>query len=149
MYFPLTVGTSRIRVRLWCIGWHRQRPDTDIPQPLVGRFSHSFVSGGTFIVRLLTYRTNDRGVAFGTTPLSRNIFISDASQYLPRGFLTWLFERDNSPGSVRLRENGKYAREVAKGLIDAKRNNMRNGEVGKDVLSLLSTCFRECWRFIE
>jgi hypothetical protein len=41
-----------------------------------------------------------------------------------------------------MRDNAKYAREVAKNLIDAKRRNMRNGEMGKDVLSLLSECFR-------
>ena len=41
-----------------------------------------------------------------------------------------------------MRENGRYAREVAKRLISAKRGDMQNGEVGRDVLSLLSTCFR-------
>ncbi|KAF9789656.1 cytochrome P450 [Thelephora terrestris] len=76
-------------------------------------------------------------VAFGTKPLPKNILISDASQYLPRGLLTWIFERDKSPGSVRMRENRKYAREVAKELIDTKRQNIENGEMGNDVLSLL------------
>ena len=46
-----------------------------------------------------------------------------------------------------MRENGKYAREVAKGLIDAKRKSMWNGELGRDVLSLLSECFRDRWKF--
>ena len=43
-----------------------------------------------------------------------------------------------------MRENRKHAREVAKELIDSKRKNIQNGEVGKDVLSLLSRCFKEC-----
>lgn len=45
-----------------------------------------------------------------------------------------------------MRENGKYAREVAKELVDAKRKNMENGELGRDVLSLLGECFWECRR---
>lgn len=46
-----------------------------------------------------------------------------------------------------MRENGMYAREVAKELIDAKRGDMKNGQAGKDVLSLLSGYFLGCWRF--
>jgi hypothetical protein len=42
-----------------------------------------------------------------------------------------------------MRENGIYARKVARELIDTKRKNMRNGEKGRDVLSLLSKCSRE------
>ena len=64
--------------------------------------------------------------------------------------MTWLFERDNTPGSIQMRENRKYAREAAKELIDAKRENMRNGELGRDVLSLLSECFPGCrWRSVD
>ena len=92
---------------------------------------------------------NHRSVAFGIKPVPSNILVSDAAQYLPRGVLTWIFERDNSPGSARMRENRKYAREVAKELIDSKRKNIQNGEVGKDVLSLLSRCFKECRRFAD
>ena len=69
------------------------------------------------------------------------IFIYDASQYLPYGVLTWIFKSVRGLGSGPLHENGKHAREVAKKLIDVKRKNMQNGEVGKDVLSLLSECF--------
>jgi hypothetical protein len=97
----------------------------------------------------LTHRTNCRSNTFGVKPRPRDIFVSDASRYLPRGVLTWLFERDQSPGSVQMRENGKYGREVAKELIDDKRKNMQNGEVGKDVLSLLRECFRERRRFAD
>ena len=66
------------------------------------------------------------------------IFVSDAGQYLPYGTMSWLFEKDGRPGSVKMRENRKQARAVARALIDAKRENMLNGEQGKDVLSLLS-----------
>ena len=86
---------------------------------------------------------NYRSITFGTTPPPKNIFISDVSQYFPHGVLTWLFDRDESPGSVQMRNNGKYVREVARELIDTKRENMRNGERGRDVLSLLSKCFLE------
>ena len=48
-----------------------------------------------------------------------------------------------------MRNNAKYGREVAKDLIDEKRRNMRNGEMGKDVLSLLSECFRRCKMIAE
>ena len=48
-----------------------------------------------------------------------------------------------------MRNNGKYVREVARELIDTKRENMRNGERGKDVLSLLGECFQKCWRFAD
>jgi hypothetical protein len=48
-----------------------------------------------------------------------------------------------------MRENGKHARKVARELIDTKRKNMQNGEKGRDVLSLLSKCFQECWMFAD
>ena len=48
-----------------------------------------------------------------------------------------------------MRNNAKYGREVAKDLIDEKRRNMRNGEMGKDVLSLLSERFRGCKMIAE
>ena len=48
-----------------------------------------------------------------------------------------------------MHENRKYTRQVAKELIDVKRNNMRNGELDRDVLSLLSECFRNRRRFTD
>jgi len=68
------------------------------------------------------------------------MFITDVARYFPPGVLTWLFETGKEPGSVRIRENRKQAHAVARILIDAKRENMRNGDQGKDVLSLLSKC---------
>ncbi|KAF9787463.1 cytochrome P450 [Thelephora terrestris] len=75
--------------------------------------------------------------AFGTKPPPVNLFVSDVAQYFPPGILSWLFERDQTPGPVKLRENRKQVHAVARTLIDAKREDMRNGDQGKDVLSLL------------
>lgn len=66
------------------------------------------------------------------------MFIADVAQYFPYGTISWLFEKDKKPESVRVRENKKQTHAVARTLIDAKRENMRNGDQGKDVLSLLS-----------
>jgi hypothetical protein len=81
-----------------------------------------------------TYRDS----ALGTKMPPVQIFVADAGQYLPYGAVTWLFEKDDRPGSVKIRENRKQAHAVARKLIDAKRENILNGEQGKDVLSLLS-----------
>ena len=83
-----------------------------------------------------SYRTS----AFGTKTPPVRMFITDVARYFPPGVLTWLFETGKEPGSVRIRENRKQAHAVARILIDAKRENMRNGDQGKDVLSLLSKC---------
>jgi hypothetical protein len=74
-----------------------------------------------------------RNSAFGT-----EMFISDVAQYFPLGILTWLFEKDKKPGSVKIRENREQVHAVARTLVDAKRKNMRNGDQGKDILSLFS-----------
>lgn len=78
-----------------------------------------------------------RNSAFGAKPPPVNLFVSDVAQYFPPGILTWLFEKDQKPGPVRIRENRKQVHAVARALIDAKRENMRNGDQGKDVLSFL------------
>ena len=78
-----------------------------------------------------------RSSAFGTKPPPVALFVSDVAQYFPLGILTWLFEKDQKPGPVRIRENRKQVHAVARTLIDAKRENMRNGDQGKDVLSFL------------
>ena len=78
-----------------------------------------------------------RSSAFGTKPPPVALFVSDVAQYFPLGILTWLFEKDQNPGAVRIRENRKQVHAVARTLIDAKRENMRNGDQGKDVLSFL------------
>ena len=81
-----------------------------------------------------TYRNS----AFGTKPPLVDMFVSDVAQYFPYGTMSWAFEKDKKPGSVKIRENKKQAHAVARTLIDEKLENMRNGDEGKDVLSLLS-----------
>ena len=66
------------------------------------------------------------------------MFIADVAQYFPYGVISWFFEKDKKPGSVKIRENREQTHAVARTLIDAKRENMRNGDQGKDILSLLS-----------
>jgi hypothetical protein len=65
----------------------------------------------------------------------------DAFKWAPRGFATWVFERDQSPGIAKLRENRTYAREVAAKLIEEKKQELKNGTSRRDLLSLLgSSC---------
>ena len=87
---------------------------------------------------LVDTESTHRNSAFGTKPPLSQMFISDVAQYFPYGVISWLFEKDKGPGSIKMRENRKQTHAVARSLIDAKRENMRNGDQGKDVLSLLS-----------
>ena len=62
----------------------------------------------------------------------------DAIKWAPNGFFAWVCGRDQSPGMVLLRENKMYCNEVSARLIDEKRQELKDGISGKDVLSLLS-----------
>ena len=74
-----------------------------------------------------------------------HLLMLDAFQWAPRGFATWVFERDKRPGMVKLRENKTYAHEVAAKLIEEKRQDLKNGTSRRDVLSLLgSYCASFC-----
>lgn len=65
----------------------------------------------------------------------------DALRWVPTGLATWVFETDQSPGSVRLRENRVYVHEVAAKLIEEKRQELKDGTSRRDVLTLLgSSC---------
>ena len=78
--------------------------------------------------------------AFGTLSKGR-LFIMDSFKWAPRGFCTWVSARDKSPGMVNLRENKKYVHEVARKLIEDKREELKNGAPRRDLLSLLgSSC---------
>ena len=61
----------------------------------------------------------------------------DAVKFAPKGFLTWMMERDKSPGIAQLRENRTHAHEVVAKLIEDKRQELKNGTSRKDLLSLL------------
>jgi hypothetical protein len=73
--------------------------------------------------------------AFGK-PSKGRIFVLDVLTWAPEGTGVWLFDRNKSPGMLRLRENKKYAHEVAAKLIE-KRQELKDGASRKDVLSLL------------
>ena len=66
-----------------------------------------------------------------------NVFAASALRWAPRGFVTWIAERDQSPGMVNLRKNRECAREVAERLIEEKRQGLKDGNPRRDLLSLL------------
>lgn len=70
----------------------------------------------------------------------------DSLKWAPRGFATWIFERDQRPEMVNLRENRTYAHELAAKLIEEKREELKNGTSRRDVLSLLGS---SCIHFME
>ena len=69
------------------------------------------------------------------------LFAINALRWAPTGFATWMFDRDQRPGMVKIRENRKYTREVAVKLIEEKKQELKDGNARRDVLSLLgSSC---------
>jgi len=83
--------------------------------------------------------------AFGR-PTKKRVFIVDFLKWAPGGFLAWYSDRDNRPGMGQLRENKMYAREVAEKLIASKRQELKDGNSQRDVLSLLGS---SCSAFIR
>ena len=78
--------------------------------------------------------------AFGR-PSKWSTFVLDSFKWTPPGVPTWIYVRGKSPGIVNLRENKRYAHEVAAKLIEEKRQELENGTSQKDLLSLLgSSC---------
>ena len=77
---------------------------------------------------------------FGS-PSKGTIFVRDAFKWVPKGYGSWIYDIDKSPGMVKLRENRKYAHEVASKLVEEKRQELKDGTSRKDLLSLLgSSC---------
>ena len=71
-------------------------------------------------------------------PTKGRIFAIDAiSKFAPKGFITWMMEKDRGPAAARLRENRTYVHEVAAKLIEDKKEELKNGTLGKDVLSTI------------
>jgi len=58
------------------------------------------------------------------------------SEWFP-GLITWLFNHGNHPGIKNLRMNVAQGRAVARKLLDSKRQELKDGAVRKDVMSLL------------
>ena len=61
----------------------------------------------------------------------------DLLKWAPTGLFTWLSARDKSPGMSNLRQNKVYMHEVAKKLIEDKKQELKDGTSRKDILSLL------------
>ena len=78
--------------------------------------------------------------AFGVVSKER-MFMMNALRWAPEGSTTWMFERDQRPGMVKLRENRTYAHEVAAKLIEEKRRELKDGTSRRDLLSLLGPSF--------
>jgi len=71
----------------------------------------------------------------------------NALRWAPEGCSTWMFERDQRPGMVKLRENRTYAHEVAAKLIEEKRRELKDGASRRDLLSLLGPSFIPFMKF--
>ena len=69
------------------------------------------------------------------------LFVMDSFKWVPKGFGLWLLNKDNSLGSVRLRENKKYVHEVAAKLIEEKKQALKDGTSRRDLLSLLGLSY--------
>ena len=67
------------------------------------------------------------------------IFMVDALRWTPVRFATWIFETNQRPGLVRLRENRAYGHEVAARLIEEKKQGLKDGASRKDILTLLGS----------
>jgi len=77
--------------------------------------------------------------AFGN-PSQLLLFFISVSEWFP-GLITWIFDHSSSPGVQNLRENQDRGRAVAQKLLESKRQELRDGVVRKDVMSLLGLLF--------
>ena len=60
------------------------------------------------------------------------------TKWLP-GLLTWVYENSSNPGMQKLRRNKEEVRNVARGLLDSKRRELKAGVPRRDVMSLLGS----------
>ena len=95
--------------------------------------SFSPAAKGSRHVNLLTPFTSY--AAFGDTSRSL-VFIMSITRWLP-GLLTWIYDHSSHPGILKLRQNKAETRTVAKGLLDIKRQELKDGAPRKDIMSLL------------
>ena len=73
--------------------------------------------------------------AFGN-PSQLHLFIIAIMGWFP-GLITWLRENSSNPGMKKLKQNMSMGRRVARGLLDSKRQELKDGASRKDVMSLL------------
>jgi len=55
------------------------------------------------------------------------------------GLITWIFSISGDPGLQNLRQNKHQGRVAARKLLDAKRQELKDGTARKDVMSLLGS----------
>lgn len=79
-------------------------------------------------------------------PSKRRLFMMDSFKWAPKGFGSWLLDKNESPGIVRLRENKTYTRDVAAKLIEEKKKELKDGTSRRDLLSLLGP---SCLSFLQ
>jgi len=67
------------------------------------------------------------------------------------GLLPWLFDNSSDPGVRKLQQNKDEAHRVARERLDSKRQEMKAGVPGKDLMSLLGAlpCFFSFWVVVE
>ena len=75
--------------------------------------------------------------AFGN-PSRLLLFSLALSEWFP-GLVTWLFDHGSHPGLRNLRDNKAQGRAIARKLLDSKRQELKDGAVRKDVMSLLGS----------
>ena len=68
-----------------------------------------------------------------------NLSITDTIKFLPAGVVPWFLENGKSPALVGLRENKNCTHEVARKLIEEKKQGLKDGTFRKDVLNLLGS----------
>jgi len=57
------------------------------------------------------------------------------------GLITWICETSSHPGMQKLRQNKNEVRNVARRLLDSKRQELKAGVSRRDVMSLLGLLF--------
>lgn len=116
-----------------------------------GAFDYDFGALENAENKLAKSYTNLTFDAFGS-PSKGAIFVMDALKWVPKGYGSWIYDIDKSPGMMRLRENRACAHEVASKLVEEKRQELKNGTPRKDLLSLLvkaNSTQRQDWRLKE
>jgi hypothetical protein len=78
-------------------------------------------------------------------PTKERLFVMDAFRWIPGSLIPWIVEGEQRPGIMRLLENRKHVHEVAAKLIEAKRQELKDGTPRKDFLTLLGSSRAAFW----
>jgi len=133
----------------WGFGTRLKHPvDWSKTRVGAGAFDYDFGAVENTDNKFTKTYSNMTFTAFGRLP-KKYLFMMDSFRFAPRGFATWVFERDNRPGIAQLRENRSHTHEVAVRLIEDKRQELKDGTSRRDLLSLLvkaNSSLRPDWR---